>query len=546
MTTKDVSNRCQPHEVTLGLLAVLAVAAVETSAAPMLLEAENGNLTGNAYVSTAVSGYSGTGYVTGLQSASDTINWSFTGTPGLYDLVIRYRTPYGPKGFGGLFDGHGFSGMFPATNTFASFDASLVQVVAGVNTLQIGGGWNWYEIDRVNLNPVPAPLPPAPVPATLVDTQATFAARMLMQALVSDYGKYTWAGQHDSSEIGYIQGKTGRKPAIVEGDLIDYSPSRVQYGGMPNGYTEGYISLQNTGHVLGLMWHWNAPTNLLNTTEEPWWSGFYTAATTFDIAAALANTNSAEYSLLLRDIDAIAVQLKKVSSNNIPVLWRPLHEASGGWFWWGAKGSGPFKQLWRLLFNRLTTYHNLHNLIWVLTNEDPDWYPGDDVVDIVGVDAYPSDPTDALSTDWQALKLQFDGVKLLTLSEFGGVPDAERMHVFGVWWSYFSPWTGSYIEGAPTNTLMRIYQSPEVITLDELNAVPPAFTSTGPSVAGAFQLNGTGPRGSTYHVLASTNLGLPRTSWPALTNAMFSGGVFTFTDRQATNYPRRFYQVVTP
>ena len=74
-----------------------------------------------------------------------------------------------------------------------------------------------------------------------------------MQALVSDYGKHTWAGQHDSYEISYIQGKTGRKPAIVEGDLIDYSPSRVQYGGMPNGYTEGYISLQNTGHVLGLM-----------------------------------------------------------------------------------------------------------------------------------------------------------------------------------------------------------------------------------------------------------------------------------------------------
>ena len=546
MTTNDVPNRRQPCGVTLGLLAVLAVAAVEASAAPMLLEAENGTLTGNAYVTTAVSGYSGTGYVTGLQSASDTINWSFTGTPGLYDLVIRFRSPFGQKGFAGSINGHGFSGMFPSSSTFASFDTGLVQVTAGANTLQIGGGWNWYEIDRVDLNPVPAPLPPAPVPATLVDVQATFAARMLMKALVSDYGQHTWAGQHDSSEINYIQGMTGRKPAIVEGDLMDYSPSRVQYQGMPANYTENYIALQGAGHVLGLCWHWNAPTNLLNTDTEPWWSGFYTAATTFDVAAALANTNSVEYSLILRDIDAIAVQLKKVSSNNIPVLWRPLHEASGGWFWWGAQGPGPFKQLWRLLFNRLTNYHNLHNLIWVLTNEDPDWYPGNDVVDIVGLDSYPSDPTDALSGDWQILQSQFDGVKLLTLSEFGGVPDAERMHVFGVWWSYFSPWTGSYIEGAPTNTLMRIYQSPEVITLDELNAVPPAFTSVQPWAAGAFQLNGTGPRGSTYHLLASTNLGLLRTSWPALTNATFSGGVFTFTDRQATNYPRRFYRVVMP
>jgi len=543
MAAKDVSTHCRRYVAALGLTAVLAV---EASAAPMVLEAENGTLTGNAYVSTAVSGYSGTGYVTGLQSESDTVNWSFTGTPGLYDLIIRFRSPFGEKGFTGSINGHGFSGMFPSNSAFADFNTGLVEVTAGTNALWLGGGWNWYEIDRVVLNPVPTPLPPTPIPATLVDAQATFAARMLMKALVSDYGKFTWAGQHDSSEISYIQGKTGRKPAIVEGDLIDYSPSRVQYQGMPANYTESYIALQSVGHVLGLCWHWNAPTNLVDAGDWLWWRGFYTQGTTFDVAAALANTNSVAYNLLLRDIDAIAVQLKKVSSNNIPVLWRPLHEASGGWFWWGAKGSGPFKQLWRLLFNRLTTYHNLHNLIWVLTNEDPDWYPGNDVVDIVGVDAYPSDPTDALSTNWENLKSQYDGIKLLTLSEFGGMPDVERMHAFGVWWSYFSPWTGSFIEGVPTNTLTRIYQSPEVITLDELNAVPPMITSSEPSATGAFQLNGTGPRGSTFHMLASTNLVQPMAGWSVLTNATFSGGVFTFTDKQATNYPRRFYRVVTP
>ncbi len=545
MPPQNASPRCGWSAVIPGLF--VAAFALKASAAPMVLEAENGTRTGSAYVSTAVSGYSGTGYVTGLQSASDTVIWNFTGTPGLYDLVIRFRSPFGPKGFAGAINGHGFSGMFPSNSAFASADIGLVELTAGANTLWVGGGWNWYEIDRVDLNPVPAPLPPAPVPATLVDPQATFAARMLMQALVSDYGKHTWAGQHDSNEISYIQGKTGLKPAIVEGDLIDYSPSRVQYGGLPVNYTEGYLTLQNAGHVLGLCWHWNAPTNLINTVGHEWWRGFYTDATTFDVAAALANTNSAEYGLILRDIDAIAVQLKKISSNNVPVLWRPLHEASGGWFWWGAKGSGPFKQLWRLLYNRLTTYHNLHNLIWILADEDPDWYPGDDVVDIVGVDAYPSDPTDALSTSWENLKSRFDGVKLLTLSEFGGVPDIERMHVFGVWWSYFSPWGGYFVEDALTNSAsQRIYQSPEVITLDELNAVPPLIVSNKPAADGVFQLAGTGPRGAVYRLLASTNIGLPPANWLQLTNATFSGGVFTFTDQQATNYARRFYRIATP
>jgi mannan endo-1,4-beta-mannosidase len=547
MAAREFSTRCRDGVPVVGLLALFAIAAGRAAAAPLALEAENGTLTGNAYVSTAVSGYSGSGYVTGLQSESDTINWNFTGTPGLYNLVIRFRSPFGQKGFTGLINGHGFSGMFTSNSAFATFDAGLVQVIEETNTLQLGGGWNWYEIDRVDLNPVPPPPPPAPVPATLADPQATFAARMLMKALVSDYGKYTWTGQHDSPEIAYIQNIAGLKPVMVEGDFIEYSPSRIQYGSNPGSTTENYIALENAGHVLGFCWHWNAPTNLVNAGDWLWWRGFYTQGTTFDVAAALANTNSVEYALLLRDIDAIAMQLKKISSNNIPVLWRPLHEASGGWFWWGAKGSGPFKQLWRLLFNRLTTYHNLHNLIWVLTNEDPDWYPGNDVVDIVGVDAYPADPADALSVNWESLKAQFDGVKLLTLSEFGGVPDVERMHVFGVWWSYFSPWAGEFIESSQmTNTLKRIYQSPEAITLDELNAVPPEITSVGPWAGGAFPLSGTGPRGATYQVLASTNLTLPPAAWSVLTNATLSGGVFTFTDRQTTNYPRRFYRVVTP
>jgi mannan endo-1,4-beta-mannosidase len=295
-----------------------------------------------------------------------------------------------------------------------------------------------------------------------------------MAGLVADYGKYTWAGQHNSVELDYIQSHTGREPAFVEGDLLEYSPSRVEHGSMPANLTESYIALAKSGYALGFCWHWNAPTNLLNTDEEPWYSGFYTKATTFNVAQALANTNSIEYAMMLRDIDAIAVQLEKVSSNNIPVLWRPLHEASGRWFWWGARGPGPFKQLWRLLYHRLTVYHHLHNLIWVLTNEDPEWYPGDDVVDIVGLDAYPTSRSETLVTRWQALQTRFADKKLLTLSEYGGVPDVELMHLRGEWWSYFSGWNGKFLESVPPVLLKDTYLSPEVITLDKLKARTPA------------------------------------------------------------------------
>ena len=516
-----------------------------------ILEAERALLTGNPvpYITTATAGYSGTGYVSGIQDSTARVNWSFTANPGLYRLTIRFRSPFGQKGFDASINGHGFSGMFPQNNSFADFDSGLVQLVAGANTLQIGGGWTYFEIDRVVLAPATAPAPPLPVPATLCDSNATFAARMLMKSLVADYGRVTWAGQHDANEIALIQNTTGRKPVIVSGDLIDYSPTRVQFGGMPVNYTENQIALQNSGHVLGLIWHWNAPTNLINTVGHEWWRAFYTDSTTFDVSAALTNTNSAEYAFILRDIDAIAVQLKKVSTNNIPVLWRPLHEASGGWFWWGAKGSGPFKALWRLLYQRLTVYHNLHNLIWVCTNIDPTWYPGDDVVDILSVDDYPSDITDPLQNDWNPLIAQFNGKKLITLSEFGGIPDIERMHLFGVWFVYFAPWTGSYIESAtyaPPATMTRIYNSPEVIALDEMNARPPVIVSNTPVANGVFQLAGTGPRGAAYRILAATNLSLPRTNWLVVSNGIFAGGVFNWNDTKATNYANRFYQIATP
>ena len=66
------------------------------------------------------------------------------------------------------------------------------------------------------------------------------------------------------------------------------------------------------------------------------------------------------------------------------------------------------------------------------------------------------------------------------------------------------------------------------------------------TAGGAFQLAGTGPRGSTYHVLASTDLTQPAATWSALTNDTFHGGVFNFNDNQAPTYPQRFYRIVTP
>lgn len=319
-------------------------------------------------------------------------------------------------------------------------------------------------------DPVTDPTSPplAAVHAALVDSRASDAAVALMTKLTGDYGKHSWSGQYGTDDVAHLRAVCGRTPAILGADFMDYSPSRVAFSGRQPHLVESLIKLARSGQVITMSWHWNAPTNLLDSHEQPWWRGFYTKASTFDVAAALSNTDSAEYALILRDIDAIALQLQKFSDANIPILWRPLHEAEGGWFWWGAKGPQPFKALWRLLYTRITEYHHLHNLIWVLTSENPDWYPGNDVVDIIGVDAYPKDPKTTLLPGWNTLKGRFNGVKLVALTEFGGVPDIERMHAAGVWWSYFVSWNGT-LKSVPAATITRAYRSPSVVTRDELN-----------------------------------------------------------------------------
>lgn len=137
-----------------------------------------------------------------------------------------------------------------------------------------------------------------------------------------------------------------------------------------------------------MQWHWGAPTGLYDTAEHPWYRGFYTDATDFNIETALKDTKNANYTLLMNDIDTIAVELKKLQSASVPVIFRPLHEAEGAWFWWGAKGPEPAKKLWDILYDRLTNKHKLNNLIWEWNSVAASWYPGNDKVDMVSADTY--------------------------------------------------------------------------------------------------------------------------------------------------------------
>ncbi len=454
------------------------------AASSIHLEAEDAHLEGPG-VSTELAGFSGRGYVSGFEKDGAKITWSIAGAhAGVYQVRLRYAAPSGEKGYDLSVNGSRISGMFPESKAFATREAGKVELKEGANEISIEKGWGYYFIDALDLVPVQVQAGLKKPPLQPADAQATAQARALLKSLGRDYGSKTLSGQYEQADNDLVLARTGQTPAIRGGDLMEYSPTRLAFGSKPEGTVEKLIQNARAGQIITLSWHWNAPSGLINTTytnaqgkkiEAPWWRGFYTDASTFDLKQALDNPQSQDYKYLLRDIDAIAIQLKKFQDSNIPILWRPLHEAEGGWFWWGAKGPEPFKKLWRLMFERLTKTHGLHNLIWVDSSGlKPEWYPGDDVVDIVGIDAYPSDVSDPLSPTWDELLARYNSRKLLALTEFGGVPDVDKAARFGVRWSYFVSWTGDLGPAKMSpQVLERIYKSPRVLNLQALKPSAP-------------------------------------------------------------------------
>jgi mannan endo-1,4-beta-mannosidase len=104
------------------------------------------------------------------------------------------------------------------------------------------------------------------------------------------------------------------------------------------------------------------------------------------------------------ELDRIADVMQQFADVDAVVLFRPLHESNGFWFWWGQKDPVDFRATWQGMFRYLTTNTGLHNLLWVYSANrnfggalaDPTrLYPGDDLVDIVGLDIYDDDLSDA-------------------------------------------------------------------------------------------------------------------------------------------------------
>lgn len=145
----------------------------------------------------------------------------------------------------------------------------------------------------------------------------------------------------------------------------------------------------------------------------------------------------------MRRLSAFLRSLKDDQGRPVPFIFRPWHENSGGWFWWGRGlcSADEFKALWNLLQDRLIA-DGLDNVAWSWSPNfgfQPDifdTYPGHDRVDIVGLDAYQQRGAEeafisTLNKDLTALSdFVAEHHKLLALTECGylSIPDP-------TWWT---------------------------------------------------------------------------------------------------------------
>ncbi|MBO6232127.1 MAG: beta-mannanase [Ruminiclostridium sp.] len=290
-------------------------------------------------------------------------------------------------------------------------------------------------------------------PGTLVSKNAGEPAKKLFAYLKSIYGKKHISGQQylqrPELEDSVYFSETGDFPALRGYDLMDMDKKKGD-----DQINRAIKWAKTTGCIITLCWHWYAPDDM-NDTEGCVWSFYYKTTTydhktSFDLLRAVC-PGTKEYDFAVSRIDKAAAELKRFDEAGIPVLFRPLHEANGDWFWWGKRkndggeSAEAYRKLWYMIFDRIENLHRLTNIIWVWNGQDKDMLVHPNTFDIVGDDIYSQ-----LDDDHSSQKERFEyirslaGGKMVTLSECGYIPAPSEMQKDGVKWLWWLPWWGSF------------------------------------------------------------------------------------------------------
>lgn len=233
------------------------------------------------------------------------------------------------------------------------------------------------------------------------------------------------SGNADSLTLGGVEIN-----GIVKGAAMNYS------------CTDDLITKAGQGHVI----------QISNHLPNPTFDGVDNYKTVINNVtyAKILQAGTQERQNWLAIMDVVADGLQALEDQGVSVIYRPLHEMNGDWFWWGANDSNGgsaerqalYQSLYQDMHHYFTDIKGLDNLIWVWSpdasrNNMTGYYPGDDYVDVVGLDAYTASylTIDAIVEDYNTLTNAFPS-KPFALAEVG--PKANQSNddsagVYGMW-----------------------------------------------------------------------------------------------------------------
>ena len=477
------------------------------SSFPATVECEDLNLNGDKVWTSVyekqIPGYSGEGFA---YLSNNPISFKVdVPEEGMYQMSARYAQILDQAGRVQTITVNdiSYTTTFPYSTEWKDISLGMFRFKKGINKIVITPQYGYAEYDTLTIKKAVYPdltkLDPTPC-----DKKATPEVKGLMNYLTSVYGKNILSGQQEiygggndgnyELEFDFIHDLSGKYPAIRGFDMMNYNPL---YGWDDN-TTERIIEWANEKNgIPTVCWHINVPSNFANYElgdAVDWTECTYNEKSDFDTSKAIIE-GTKENGYVMMAIEDLAEQLLRVQEADVPVIFRPFHEAegnggldgSGAWFWWSKSGAEVYKELWKLLYTTLTEKYGIHNLIWeenlyTWSSESKEWYVGDEYVDIVGYDKYNTEyhrhdgnttgpNEDAESSIFYTLVDYVNNGKMVSMPENDTIPSLSNLTIEKAYWLYFCPWYGEHILSSDKNnpdTVKELYQSDLVITLDEL------------------------------------------------------------------------------
>jgi mannan endo-1,4-beta-mannosidase len=262
---------------------------------------------------------------------------------------------------------------------------------------------------------------PAPPALQLADANATAETKALFQNLMQLSASHTLFGHQHATEYGHgwagdenrsdVKSVTGSHPAVIGVDLMGFTGRpqeeiKREKERLRKIVTDTY----NRGGVITVAWHFSNP---VSGGGFYWKDSVSLPAVKYIIPGGEAHS---QYKGILQSIGEWAKSTKGQDGKSVPMIFRPFHEFDGGWFWWGAPHctKEEFISLWRFTVSYLRDSVGVHNFLYAFSPDNRfnteaeylDRYPGDEWVDLVGMDNYGDMGRDGYKLDAAIRKLK--------------------------------------------------------------------------------------------------------------------------------------------